>query len=483
MIPLAALGALIGAELVASGPAGDVRVTDVSHDSRTVSPGALFACIPGARADGHDYAAAAVAAGACAVLAQRRLPEPLPAPVLMAPSVRRALGPAAAAVHGRPSRRIDLIGVTGTNGKTTTVRMIAGLLASAGFGVEEIGTLTGARTTPEAPELQRRIAAAAARGDRAVAMEVSSHGLAQHRVDGCAFRVAVFTNLGRDHLDFHGSAEAYFRAKARLFEPDMTERAVINTTTPAGRRLADAVAGRVAVTEVGEQSAQEVRVGARSSRFRWRGRQVRLRLGGAFNVDNAVMAAEAAVAAGLSPRFAAEALSSVRQVPGRFELVEAGQDFPVIVDYAHTPEGIEAVLGAARALAAGRVTVVLGAGGNRDRRKRPAMGRAAETGADQVVVTSDNPRGENPSQVIADIVSGMTRPPHRVQPDRRLAVRCAVSTAAAGDVIVIAGKGHERTQDHGDRIVEFDDRIVARDELLRRAARRGARLEAAGSRR
>ena len=271
----------------------------MEHDSRRVAAGALFACIPGASADGHRYAADAVAAGAVALLAER--PVDATVPCLVVESVRRAVGPAAAAVHGHPCRRLDVAGVTGTNGKTTTVRLLAGLLRAAGRDTVEVGTLTGRLTTPEAGDLQRILARAADRGASAAAVEVSSHGLAQHRVDGCRFRVAAFTNLGRDHLDYHGSVEDYFAAKARLFVRALTERAVVDVSSPWGRRLADLAASEVPVTEIDGRDVELLDSDARSSVFRWRGRTVALPMGGAFNRADAVLAAETAVALGLAP--------------------------------------------------------------------------------------------------------------------------------------------------------------------------------------
>ena len=476
MMLLADLARLLDARLVAAhgadapGSAADrapgaVAVSDVEHDSRRVRPGTLFACIPGRAADGHDFAGAAVAAGAAALLAER--PVRAGAPVVSVESVRRAVGTAAAAVHGTPSERLDLVGVTGTNGKTTTVRLLAGLLAGVGRDPVEIGTLTGALTTPEATDLQRTLADSARRGVSAAVMEVSSHGLAQHRLNGCRFRVAAFTNLGHDHLDFHGSVDDYFDAKARLFDPDLAERAVIDVTSEWGRRLARLAARRMPVTEVDPSEAETVAADACSTVFRWRGRTVELRMGGAFNAVNAVLAAETALVLGLSPAEAAEGLSAAAPVPGRFESVRAGQDFAVIVDYAHTPDGLAAVLRAARAATAGRLTVAFGAGGGRDASKRPAMGSIAEELADRVILTSDNPRSEDPARIIDDIAGGMSRPPERRDPDRRRALRHALATARPGDTVVIAGKGHETTQTIGGRVQPFDDRAVAAEELRR----------------
>ena len=449
-----------------SGDAGApamVRISDVEHDSRRVAPGALFACISGASADGHRFAADAVAAGAVALLAERPVDEAVPC--LVVESVRRAVGPAAAVVHGHPCRRLDMVGVTGTNGKTTTVRLLAGLLRAAGRDAVEIGTLTGTLTTPEASDLQRTLARAADRGADAAAVEVSSHGLAQHRVDGCRFRVAAFTNLGRDHLDYHGSVEDYFAAKARLFAGALTERAVVDVSSPWGRRLADLAASEVPVTEVDASDVELLDSDARSSVFRWRGRTVALSMGGAFNRANAVLAAETAVALGLAPEVVATGLAGAAPVPGRFESVDAGQDFAVIVDFAHTADGLAAVLPAAREVTRGTLTVVFGAGGDRDRGKRPEMGATAEQLADRVIVTSDNPRSEDPSLIIDDIVAGMARPPDLQDPDRRRALRHAVATACPGDTVVIAGKGHETGQTGPAGTVAFDDRAVVSEEL------------------
>ena len=446
------------------GPAaGMVGVNDVEHDSRRVGSGTLFACIPGAVVDGHDFAAAATAAGATALLVERELA--LDIPQLVVPSVREAIGPVAALVHGEPSRTIDVVGVTGTNGKTTTVRIVASLLTRLGWTVTEIGTLTGKRTTPEAPELQRQFAAASAAGHHAVIMEVSSHALDQHRVDGTRFRVAAFTNLGADHLDHHGTMEAYFDAKALLFRPELSDLAIVDTTTEAGDRLARSIEIPVVVT--GPQAVTDVVHTAVESRFRWRDRHLVLPLAGAFNVTNARIAAEIVVALGFEPDAIAAALSEIDGVPGRFETIDAGQDFGVIVDFAHTPDGLEAALHAARDLTTKTLTVVFGAGGDRDQGKRPQMGEVARRLADRVVITSDNPRNESPEAIISAIVSGMSHPPELIELDRQMAIRHAIAGAREGDLVLIAGKGHEPTQTIGDDVLDFDDREVARKEVAR----------------
>lgn len=446
---------------------GAVDVRDVTHDSRQAGPGTVFCCVRGAHHDGHDHAAEAVAAGAVALLTERRLD--LDVPQVVVENVRAAMGPFAASVHGHPSRDLVVTGVTGTNGKTTTVHLLHAVFTAAGWPTEVIGTLTGARTTPEATDLQRQLARWRDQGVRAVAMEVSSHALALHRVDGTRFACAVFTNLGRDHLDFHGTLERYFAAKAELFTPRLTARAVVNVGDPHGRLLVDSAL--VPTTPYSLDDATEVVANVDGSSFTWRGHRVRTRLGGRFNVANAVAAATTGVALGLPEQVVIDGLADAPAVPGRFEVVDEGQPFRVVVDYAHTPDGLEGLLGAARELAGPRrVLVVFGCGGDRDQDKRPAMGAVAEAAADVVVLTSDNPRSEDPAAIIDAVRSGMrARRTARVEPDRRRAIASALATAQPGDVVVVAGKGHERTQVTGSDEAPFDDRAVVR-ELLRAGA-------------
>jgi UDP-N-acetylmuramoyl-L-alanyl-D-glutamate--2,6-diaminopimelate ligase len=437
----------------------DVEITHITADSRAVRDGSLFCCVTGARHDGHDFAAQSVAAGARALLCERELT--VAAPQIVVGSVRSAMGPFASALYGRPSHSLSVVGVTGTNGKTTTVHLIAAILDATGTATDVIGTLQGARTTPDAPELQERLARANERGRRAVAMEVSSHALAQHRVDGTRFAAAVFTNLSADHLDYHRTMEEYFRAKARLFEPSFTDIAVIDTDTTHGRLLADSVQLPVVVRS-GVSTVDVLSVGLADATFRWRDQLVRLPLGGRFNVANAVLAADTTAALDVEPAAIAAALATVAPVPGRFELIDEGQRFTVLVDYAHTPDGLAHVLAAAREFAVGRVIAVFGCGGDRDVAKRPMMGAEAEAGADLVIVTSDNPRHEEPQVIVEQILRGMNERPFAVEPDRRRAIALALEAAAEGDVVVIAGKGHETTQQIGDTIIPFDDRTVAR---------------------
>ena len=440
----------------------DVDVRSITHDSRQVVAGTLFCCVPGAAFDGHDFAAGAVEAGAAALLCERRLG--LGVPELVVPSVRRAMGPVAAALLGFPSDSLRLVGITGTNGKTTIAHLIAAIASAAGTSCGVIGTLTGARTTPEAPELQAQLAAMRDAGGDLVAMEVSSHALDLHRVDGTRFRVAVFTNLSQDHLDHHGTMEAYFAAKARLFGADLCDLAVLNLDTPHGRLLADTAA--VPFVGYSLDDVEGLEVSAGGSRFRWRDRDVEVRLPGRFNVANALAAATAAEALGLPLDAIVEGLASAALVDGRFERIDQGQPFLAAVDYAHTPDGLRQLLGAARELTAGRVIVVFGAGGDRDHGKRPQMGEAAGELADVVVLTTDNPRGEDPAAIIDAVQHGIDTPTDlRIEPDRAAAIALAVAEAQSGDVVLVAGKGHETTQVVGDVVTPFDDRLVLRDAL------------------
>jgi UDP-N-acetylmuramoyl-L-alanyl-D-glutamate--2,6-diaminopimelate ligase len=443
-----------------------VEVTAVTHDSRAVAPGALFCCVPGATADGHDFARQAVDSGAVALLCER--PLGLGVTEVRVADVRAAMGPAAAACHGHPSAVVPVVGVTGTNGKTTTTWLLKAVLEAAGRPTGLIGTLSGARTTPEAPDLQARLAELRDEGARAVSMEVSSHALALHRVDGTRFAVAVFTNLGRDHLDFHDTLEEYFAAKARLFTPELAEVAVVGVDDPHGRLLRDAA--RIPTRGYSLADVEDLELGPRSSTGRWRGQRLRVPLGGAFNVRNALAAAMAALELGVDEATVVEGLAAAPPVPGRFEAVALEAPFTAVVDYAHTPDALEALLGAARDVAApgARLLVAFGCGGDRDRAKRPAMGEVAARLADVVVVTSDNPRSEDPA-AIAEAVRGGAAGPGAVTTvlDRREAVATVLAEAGPGDVVVVAGKGHETTQDAGGAVVPFDDRAVVAEEWAR----------------
>ncbi len=451
--------------LTVHGPIENVDVTSICFDSRAVSAGSLFCCFRGQHSDGHDHAEAAVAAGAVAVLCER--PLDLGVAELRVASARAAMGPLAATLNGHPSDRLAVIGVTGTNGKTTTTHLLQAVLDHAGRPCGVIGTLTGVRTTPEAPDLQATLADMLAQGREAVAMEVSSHALDLHRVDGTNFAIAVFTNLSLDHLDYHGDLAAYFHAKAQLFRPELSRRAVVNLDDHHGRLLRDAP--DIATVGYSLDQAAGLELDATGSSFSWRGHAVRLRLAGRFNVSNAVAAATAAAELGVDPAVVAEGLSSAGPVAGRFELIDEGQPFLVVVDYAHTPDGLEQLLAAARELVDGRVVVVFGAGGDRDHSKREPMGTIAVSRADVVVLTSDNPRSEDPAAIISAVERGTAEvsghEPVLVEPDRRSAIALALSLARDGDAVVIAGKGHESTQVIGDTVTPFDDRLVARQLL------------------
>jgi UDP-N-acetylmuramoyl-L-alanyl-D-glutamate--2,6-diaminopimelate ligase len=386
-----------------------------------------------------------------------------------------ALGPISALVCGSPSRSMITVGITGTNGKTTTAQLAAGILRHHGWQTSVIGTLQGPRTTPEAPELQTTLASFLADGADATVMEVSSHALALHRVDGTVFDVVAFTNLGRDHLDLHGSVEQYFRAKARLFDPRFAPVAVINVDDPHGSVLADSLKGvdGLRVVPMSCSELADVRVTATSHSYDWRGLRVQVPLGGHFNVANSLCALTVAIELGLPASEAIAGLAQAEAVPGRFEPITEAADFgfEVIVDYAHTAEGLEEVLSSVRTMAASSaaVIVVFGAGGERDHDKRPVMGAAAARLSDVAVVTSDNPRHEDARSIIDDIVAGMkgvdAHARVETELDRRDAIARALDIAQPGDVVVIAGKGHETTQDLGDVVVEFDDRATARQLL------------------
>lgn len=458
-------------ELVADG----LEIATVVHDSRAVTPGSLYACLRGEHFDGHDFAARAVGAGAVALLTDHLVGGVGPVAQIVVDDTRTRLGPIAARLAGNPSRDLATIGVTGTNGKTTTAALLHAIFERAGRSCGVIGTLHGPRTTPEAPELQARLRSFVDEGRTAAVLEVSSHALELYRVDGTVFDAVVFTNLGHDHLDLHGSQEAYFRAKARLFTSGFSSLGIINVDDPYGRLLADTVADddfRVVPYTVTELT--DVDVTARSHRYTWRGRLVEVPLGGEFNVANSLAALTTAVELGIDPDDAIAGLADAGVVPGRFEVVEtegsSRPDLTVLVDYAHTPDGLAGVLASARAVAppGGSVTVVFGCGGDRDREKRPEMGAEAARGADRVIITSDNPRTESPEAIIAAVVDGIpasARPRVDTVVDRRDAIRLAIESAQPGDVVVIAGKGHEATQEFADRTVAFDDREVVREIL------------------
>ena len=450
---------------------GNVEITGLAHDSRTVNPGDLFFCVPGAEHDGHDFAADALARGAAGLVVERRLD--LDCPQLQTKSVRQAMGPISSKFYGHPSHSMTVIGVTGTNGKTTVCSLLRSVLNAAGLQSEILGTLTGVLTTQESVDLQHQLACWRSAGTEAVVMEVSSHALAQHRVDGIRFDTAVFTNLTPDHLDYHRTIEEYFAAKARLFTPQLSDRGVVNGGDDYGKQLA---ADPRIPTVVYDPKNVPVQLGSRDLALKWRKQDVRLPLIGRFNAANALAAAETALLLGASPAEVVAGLESAAPVPGRFETIESDSPFTVVVDYAHTPDGLAQVLAAARELVAGPgcLRVVFGCGGDRDSAKRPMMGKVAAELADQVIVTSDNPRTEDPEAIIADILSGVSEDSGGVstQPDRASAIAQCLDRASDGDVVVVAGKGHETTQVVGHQAIPFDDRVVAREALAARGATR-----------
>jgi UDP-N-acetylmuramoyl-L-alanyl-D-glutamate--2,6-diaminopimelate ligase len=514
-----------GAATVAAGP----EIAGVAYDSRKVAPGTLFFCIPGHNSDGHDFAAQAVRDGAVALVVERSLA--LGVPEVVVPSARAAMGPIAARFNGDPTSRLQVVGVTGTNGKTTTAFLVRALLeagdrvspeesdrACGGVKTGLLGTVTSIvggterpvqRTTPEAIDLQASLREMLDAGDRACAMEVSSHALAMDRTSAIRFAVGVFTNLSRDHLDYHATMEDYYAAKRRLFLPDdgaAPSVRVINVGDPHGGRLAgeigaDAVTFAVedaAVRLAADYRATDVRCDAAGCRFTLHTPAIRgpaaecevmLPMPGRFNVENALGALVAAHALGHELGVLVAALERGVRVPGRFEPVEEGQEFSVLVDYAHTPDSLENVLSAARELAEaepgagagprprsagahGRVISVFGAGGDRDRGKRPQMGEISARLADVTIVTSDNPRSERPDEIVAQIVAGIAPASARsvqIEVDRGAAIDLAIAQARAGDVVVIAGKGHEQGQELAGGVkTPFDDVQVTRAALRRR---------------
>lgn len=486
----AALSAVAAALPHAQRDRGDAEVVDATHDSRQVAPSWLFCCVPGSRVDGHELAPGAVAAGASALLVERWLD--LPVPQVKVPSVRAAIGAAAAVVHGSPSTELTVVGVTGTNGKTTTTALLEGAFAAAGWGTGVIGTVAtrihgdvvpGIRTTPEGTDLQRLLRTMLDRGVDGVAIEVSSHGLDLRRVDGTRIAVALYTNLSHDHLDWHGSMEAYLAAKARLFTPALSRQGVVHLDGPWGRRLRDLA--EVPIVTFGTDDDADHRIaevvtdihGGRAQVVGPDGRRTEVRTGllGAFNVANAVGAVLAAEAAGVPLDAAVAGVAAATGPSGRMERVDVGQPFTVLVDYAHTPDALVQVIAAVRDVLDpdGRVHVVVGCGGDRDRGKRPAMGAAAVT-ADVAVLTSDNPRSEDPEDILAaaadgarDALAAGADATLHLELDRRAAIATALASAEPGDVVLIAGKGHETGQEFADHTVPFDDREVARELLGR----------------
>jgi UDP-N-acetylmuramoyl-L-alanyl-D-glutamate--2,6-diaminopimelate ligase len=494
--------AQLAAGLAGAAIAGDpgLAVDKLANHTRDVEPGTLFFCIAGLKADGHDYAAQAVADGAVALVCERHLE--LGVPQVVAPSARRALAFMAARFLGEPSRELRVVAVTGTNGKTTTAHIMADILAAAGLRPALLGTVCnriGGRevpvrlTTAESLELQGMFRNMVDAGDLSCAMEASSHALALHRTDAIDFDAVAFTNLTRDHLDFHADLDEYFLCKRRLFLPEGERQphavAIVNVADERGRQLAEdcrplygedlwtfavADAPDGSPSPSADAQATGLRLGVESSRFTLTvprlsvQRDVELHVAARFNVENALTAATSMLALGLPVEAVVDGLAKTEGVPGRFEPVRAGQPFTVVVDYSHTPDSLQNALLAARDIATGRVLVVFGCGGDRDRGKRPLMGSIGARLADLVFVTSDNPRTEDPLAIIDEIVAGVPTEHGRrlvAEPDRRAAIALCLAEAQAGDVVLIAGKGHEQGQLIGDRRIPFDDRAVARELL------------------
>ena len=480
-------------ELIGSGPlgrlagapaSGETAITSVVHRAQDAQPGCLFCALPGARADGHDHAAEAVARGAVALIVER--PLGLPVPQIVADDARLSMALAAAALAGHPSESLAVVGVTGTNGKTTSAFLIRAVLEAAGRPCGLVGTIEARvggqavpvrHTTPDAIELQALFARMRDAGDTACAMEVSSHALAQRRVAGTRFAAALFTNLTRDHMDYHPDEEHYYASKRALFARPVAEGAnppgASNLDDDYGARLAretGALGYAVsAPAEVRPVAVRGIETGIAGTFATPRGPvEIATRLRGRFNLSNLLGVTAVAELLELPHDALAAGVASLDGVPGRFEAVDMGQPFPVIVNYAHTPDSLDNVLRAARELVnGGRLVAVFGCGGDRDRGKRPQMGAVARALADVAVVTSDNPRSEDPEAIIAEIVAGAGRGASElvVEADRRAAIGWAIERAQRGDVVVIAGKGHEQGQESGGVVTPFDDREVARDAL------------------
>ncbi|PKQ29541.1 MAG: UDP-N-acetylmuramoyl-L-alanyl-D-glutamate--2,6-diaminopimelate ligase [Actinobacteria bacterium HGW-Actinobacteria-10] len=462
----------------------NVAVNGIAYRSDAVQPGDVFFAVAGFAHDGHAYIADAVAHGAAAIVAERRDEGAGDVPYAVVPDSRVALARASARFYGDPSGSMDVVGITGTNGKTTTVYLTDSILRSAGRVTGLIGTvetrvagerLPSERTTPESADLHALFARMRDAGVTAACMEVSSHAIDLHRVDAVRFAVVAFTNLTQDHLDYHHTLQEYYAVKRRLFTEFDVGRRVVNIDDELGAGLALELDDVLTIGISGDADvrASDVQLGARESRFRlatpWGTADVVLPLAGAFNVSNALVASACALAIGVDLESVVRGLEDAPQVPGRMERVDAGQSFAVYVDYAHTPDSLEKALAALSDLTEGRLIVVFGCGGDRDRAKRPAMAAAAARGADYAVLTSDNPRTEDPVGILRQVEDGIrdSGTPYHVEVDRRSAIAQALALAAEGDAVLIAGKGHEDYQIFADRTIHFDDREVVREELER----------------
>ena len=471
------LVAALAPEAVLGSP-DPVEVRDLAYDARAVRPGAAFFCVPGARADGHDFAAQAVENGAVALVVERAIESEVPQ--LVVPDARAAMATAADAFFGEPTRELEVAGVTGTSGKTTSAFLLYSVLEAAGRSPGLLGTVESrvggevrpvVRTTPEAIDLQRTFRDMLDAGNRSVALEASSHASVLRRLDRVRFDALVFTNLSQDHLDFHASMDDYFEAKRKLFTGAAPPPAAVNVGDEWGRRLAGELAdtGRAPLVTFGFAEDADIRpeslvLDGSGARFTAGGIEIRSQLRGRFNVENVLGVVAAAILLDVDEDEIAAGITAVAGAPGRFETVDEGQPFTVVVDYAHKPDALDKVLRAARELTEGRVLVVFGAGGDRDRGKRPLMGKIARDLADVVIVTSDNPRTEDPLAIIQDVMQGAGMDVE-IDPDRRTAIARALELAEPGDVVVIAGKGHEQGQEIAGEKLPFDDRDVAREAL------------------
>ena len=457
----------------------DVAITDIAHDSRDVAKGTLFVAVSGERFDGHEFVAGAVESGASAILVEKV--QPVAVPQIVVPDSRRAMAWAARAVFGMPDQAIAIAGVTGTNGKTTVTHMLKSVLDAAGVVVGVVGTLGArigdtplptVRTTPEATDLHRILATMRDEGVDVALIEVSSHAIELHRSDAIHFMVVGFTNLSQDHLDFHGGMDDYFDVKSRLFDPNVSSHGVINIADPWGMRLCEVT--QLASTTVSAEGAADVSAAhlvgtSRGTSFSVvtaaESVDVILPLVGDFNVSNALVAFGMALEIGISPSVIARGLTSMRPIPGRMEVVQHDGPFTVVVDYAHTPDAIGVVLGSVRDFTPGRVIALVGAGGDRDSSKRSMMGAVATRLSDATLITTDNPRTEDPTRIAEEIRRGAAAQPAanvEVVIDRRAAIRRGIALAEAGDIVVVLGKGHEQGQDMGSQVLPFDDRDEVR---------------------
>lgn len=448
----------------------DVVISGITQDSREVQPGDLYCCVAGEYFDGHSFVGDAISAGAVALLVDREIENISDdVAVIRVKNVREILGLVASTVFDNPSDGLTIVGITGTNGKTSTAAMLSAILTRAGFSVNTMGTLTGERTTPEAIDLHAHFRECISEGVSHVVMEVSSHALALHRVAGVMFDVAVLTNVGRDHLDFHGTEEAYFAAKAKLFDPRQSLRGVVNVDDARGRLLCDVKP--IHLTTFSLQDITDIAVEVDHVSFSWRQEKIDVPLGGIFTVMNALAAMTTAVELGLEERVIAQGLRKLPPITGRFESVPNKAGIGVVVDYAHTPEGLTVLLETSRTLTKGKVIIVFGCGGNRDEGKRPLMGRIASEMADVVLITSDNPRNENPEHIIQQVIDGIpagSQGKVRREADRSVAITSAISMAKHGDIVVLAGKGHEMTQEVNGVLYPFSDIDKAREALRQR---------------